>query len=78
VSTPELLRGLAKAMDKPARLIPLPAGVLMFGATLLGKRAVARRLLGSLQVDISKTREMLGWEPLISVETALKEAVRGR
>jgi nucleoside-diphosphate-sugar epimerase len=78
VSTPELLRGLAKAMDKPARLIPLPAGVLMFGATLLGKRAVAQRLLGSLQVDISKTREMLGWEPLISVETALKEAVRGR
>lgn len=78
VSTPELLRGLAKAMDKPVRLIPVPAEVLMFGATLLRKKAVAQRLLGSLQVDISKAREVLEWEPPMSVEAALKEAVNGR
>ncbi|OHY79862.1 nucleoside-diphosphate sugar epimerase [Marinobacter sp. AC-23] len=68
LSTPELLRGIGKAMGKPARLIPVPPGLLMFGAGLLGKRAVAQRVLGSLQVDISKARHLLGWEPPISVE----------
>ena len=73
LSTTELLRGVAKAMDKPARLIPVPGGMLMFGATLLGKKAVAQRLLGSLQVDISKAREVLGWEPVVSVNEQLRK-----
>lgn len=72
VSTTELLRGVGRAMDKPARLIPVPAGMLMFGAGLLGKKAVAQRLLGSLQVDISKARNLLGWEPPLSVEEGLQ------
>ncbi|WP_341582329.1 SDR family oxidoreductase [Marinobacter metalliresistant] len=72
LSATELLRGIGKAMGKPARLIPVPAGVLMFGAGLLGKTAVAQRVLGSLQVDISKARNLLGWEPPFSVEEGLR------
>lgn len=72
LSTTELLRLTAKAMGKPSRLIPVPASLLLFGATLLGKKAVAQRLLGSLQVDISKTREVLGWEPPVTVEEGLR------
>ncbi|MDR9425926.1 MAG: SDR family oxidoreductase [Marinobacter sp.] len=72
VSTTELLRGVGRAMGKPARLIPVPAGMLMFGAGLLGKKAVAQRLLGSLQVDISKARNLLGWQPPLAVEDGLK------
>ena len=72
LSTSDLLRGVSKAMGKPSRLIPVPAGVLQFGATLLGKNAVARRLLGSLQVDISNTREVLGWTPPLSVDEGLQ------
>jgi nucleoside-diphosphate-sugar epimerase len=72
VSTTELLRGVGQAMGKPARLIPVPAGMLTFGAGLLGKKAVAQRLLGSLQVDISKARNLLGWEPPLSVEEGLR------
>ncbi|MCQ4251918.1 SDR family oxidoreductase [Pseudomonas stutzeri] len=71
-STTQLLRGVGKAMGKPARLIPVPAGVLQFGATLLGKKAMAQRLLGSLQVDISKTCELLDWKPPYTVEEGLK------
>ena len=44
----------------------------MLGATVLGKKAIAQRLLGSLQVDISKARDLLGWEPPITVEEGLK------
>ena len=72
MSTTELLRGVARAMGKPARLLPVPSSLLMLGATLLGKKAVAQRLLGSLQVDISKARSLLGWEPPISVEEGLR------
>lgn len=72
LSTTELLRSLANAMGRPARLIPVPAGVLRLGATLLGKKAMAQRLLGSLQVDISKTCEVLDWKPPYSVEEGLR------
>lgn len=72
LSTTELLRGVGKAMGKPARLIPVPAGMLQLGASLLGKKAMAQRLLGSLQVDISKTCELLDWKPPYSVEEGLR------
>lgn len=72
LSTTELLRGVGEAMGKPARLIPVPAGLLQLGATLLGKKAMAQRLLGSLQVDISKTCEMLDWKPPYTVQEGLR------
>jgi nucleoside-diphosphate-sugar epimerase len=72
LSTTELLRGVGEAMGKPARLIPVPAGLLQFGATLLGKKAMAQRLLGSLQVDISKTCELLDWKPPYTVQEGLR------
>ena len=77
LSTTELLQRMAKAMGKPARLIPVPAKILELGATLLGKRDVAQRLCGSLQVDISKARELLGWVPPISVDEGLKRVAAG-
>lgn len=72
LSTTELLSGVGKAMGKPTRLIPVPAGLLQFGAIVLGKRAMAQRLLGSLQVDISKTCELLDWKPPYTVEEGLR------
>ena len=77
LSTTELLRGVGKAMGKPARLLSVPAGLLQFGATLLGKKAMAQRLLGSLQVDISKTCELLDWKPPYTVEEGLKRCFDG-
>lgn len=76
LSTTELLHGVGKAMGKPARLIPVPAGLLQFGATLLGKKAMAQRLLGSLQVDISNTCELLDWQPPYTVEEGLRRCFK--
>lgn len=73
LSTTELLQRMGNALGKPARLIPFPAGLLALAAFLLGKRDVAQRLCGSLQVDISKTRELLGWIPPVSVEEGLRK-----
>lgn len=72
LSTTELLKRTATAMGIRPRLIPVPASIIQAGATLLGKCDVAQRLCGSLQVDISKTRDLLGWAPPITVDAALK------
>lgn len=73
LSTADLLRRIAMAGGAPARLLPVPPVLLRWGARLLGKEAVAQRLLGSLQVDITKTRELLGWQPLLTVNEGLKK-----
>ncbi len=72
LSTPELLQRMARAMGKSARLLPVPEWLLRSGAALLGKRDVAQRLLNSLQLDITKTKEVLNWIPPVSVDEALK------
>lgn len=76
LSTSELLRRMGRALGKPARLIPIPAGVLEMGARMVGKKTIAQRLCGSLQVDISKTRELLNWSPPMSVDCALARTAR--
>jgi nucleoside-diphosphate-sugar epimerase len=71
LSTTELLRRLAAALGTSARLLPVPARVLETAGALLGKRSVIQRLCGSLQVDSSKARELLGWTPPFSVNDGL-------
>lgn len=75
VSTPELVRAVARAMGRPARLLPVPAGVLEFAGALLGKRAAVRRLTGSLWVDSSLIRSRLGWTPPFSMAAGLAATV---
>lgn len=76
LSTTGLLRRMGQALGRPARLLPVPAGLLSAGAKALGKGSLSQRLCGSLQVDISKTRDLLGWRPPIDVDTALRAAAR--
>ena len=76
LSTTELLQRLSRALGKPARLLPIPQSWLETGLTLLGKRAIAQRLCGNLQVDISKTRDLLGWTPPVSVNEALRQTAQ--
>jgi nucleoside-diphosphate-sugar epimerase len=73
LSTTELLQRMGNALGRPARLIPIPLGLFTLVASLLGKKDVVQRLCGSLQVDISKARELLGWEPAVSVEEGLRK-----
>jgi nucleoside-diphosphate-sugar epimerase len=72
LSTTELLRRLGRAMGKPARLLPVPVPVLQLGAALLGKKNVAQKLLGSLQVDMTATCATLGWQPPVAVDEGLR------
>ncbi len=75
LSTTELLRKIGKALGRPARLLWVPAGVISFIAGLLGKKRMSQRLLGSLQVDIRKTCELLDWKPSVAVDEGLHMTV---
>ncbi|MFO2464108.1 SDR family oxidoreductase [Pseudomonas sp. 15FMM2] len=74
LSTTQLLHRMATALNRKARLLPVPGVLLSIGARLLGKKSLSQRLCGSLQVDIDKTRSLLSWTPPVSVDHALKIA----
>lgn len=71
LSTTQILQQLGVAMNKPTRLLPVPMSWLGFAFGLLGKRKFSQRLCGSLQVDITKNQQLLGWKPSVSVEDAM-------
>jgi len=75
LSTTELLKRIGKALKQPACLLWVPAGAISFMAGLVGKKMISQRLLGSLQVDINKTCEMLDWKPSVAVDEGLRRAV---
>lgn len=73
VSTPELVRRLARALGRPARLFAMPTGVIRYSALLAGRAAVAARLIESLQVDDEKIRRELGWTPPVGMVQGLAD-----
>ena len=76
LSTKALFQRTAVALGRPVRLIPVPVSLLWAMARLFGKSDFAQRLCGSLQVDISKTRDRLSWSPPISVDEALHKTAK--
>lgn len=72
VSTPDLLRLLAEAAGKQARLFPCPPRLLKALARVTGKSAQADRLLGSLRVESGKIRADLNWTPPYSLRQGLQ------
>jgi nucleoside-diphosphate-sugar epimerase len=73
VSTAELFHRVAKAYGKKSRLFLFPVSLLRLGAKLLGKKNMSDRLLGSLKVDSTKARDLLGWKPVITMDEQLKK-----
>ena len=76
VSTTELLLRIAHAWGGKARLLPVPPTWLRCGAAMLGKAGAADRLLGSLEVDSTKARDLLDWRPVVSMSEQLGKMTR--
>jgi UDP-glucose 4-epimerase len=72
LSTADLLERLGAALGRPARLFSVPAVWLEAAAAVLGRGDAVRRLCRSLQVDMSRTQETLGWTPPIGVDEGLR------
>ena len=77
LSTPELIVNLAKALGVKPRLMPIQQRVIEFSAKVFGKKNLAQRICGNLQVDITKARQLLNWEPPYTLDEGLKKTVTG-
>ncbi|SAL38651.1 putative epimerase/dehydratase WbiG [Caballeronia turbans] len=70
-SVAELARKLGAHLGRPARLVPVPAGLLRGLARVAGKTAQIDRLTGSLRVDSHRIRDALGWQAPQSLDEGL-------
>jgi nucleoside-diphosphate-sugar epimerase len=76
LSTPQLITRIGTAMGRRVRLISVPMGLLRLGGHLFGRAHEVARLCDSLTVDISDTRQKLGWSPPLSVDEGIQRTVR--
>lgn len=73
VSTSEMVQQMAKALGKSQWQLPIPTACYRLAGKALGKEDVINRLLDSLQVDITHTKDTLGWKPPQTVEDGFKQ-----
>jgi UDP-glucose 4-epimerase len=71
VSTPQLIRAVADALHRPARLLPVPVALLRLAGWMTGKSTAVARLTGSLYVEGQAIRTRLGWSPPYSMQAGL-------
>jgi nucleoside-diphosphate-sugar epimerase len=72
VSTPELIRRIAQALDRPARLLPFPPAWLRTLGKWTGRARDVERLLGTMIIDNSKIRKELNWKPPCSISEGIQ------
>lgn len=73
VSTSEMVCEMAKSLNKPQWQLPIPRWCYKLAGSVFGKQDIVDRLLGSLQVDITHTKETLDWKPPQTLQEGFKE-----
>jgi UDP-glucose 4-epimerase len=74
LSTTELMREAAKALDVPSRLLPFPSSLMVLVARMLGRKNITDRLCQSLRVDSTKARQQMQWSPPYTIQQGLRES----
>ena len=73
ISTTDLIKNIAKALNRKIILIPIPMPVIKIIARIFGKQNAIQKLCGSLQIDISHTKKTLDWKPPYTFNTGMQE-----
>ena len=73
LSTTDLVRQMGQALGSRPKLFYCPAFFLKNISKLINKSYITDLLLGSFQADISKSKELLNWQPVINVNDGLKK-----
>ena len=76
ISTAGLLEEISKGLGVKNRAVNIPVEFINTAAIAIGKSSVAQRLSGSLQVDISKAKTLLGWHPKYSTSESIQKAAK--
>ncbi|WP_279151650.1 NAD-dependent epimerase/dehydratase family protein [Photobacterium iliopiscarium] len=72
ISTKEFINAIAKGLNKSIYQVPIPTSLMRFSAKLIGKQSMSEQLLDNLEVDSSNAFDVIGWEPLYTMEQAMK------
>lgn len=75
MSTAELVKIIRQLNHRNPWLFSVPSSTLEKLFKLIGKSGLTQRLLGSLQVDITKARVMLGWQPKLSFQSGMAKTL---
>ena len=78
LSTPDLINHIASSMGRTARLFHVPIFLLKIAGCILGKKKEIDRLIGSLKIDNSYTREVLNWTPPVSVTEGIRRMIQDK
>ncbi len=78
LSTVDLLTRMSHALGRPVRLFYVPLALLKLLFMASNKLGIYQRLCNSLQLDMTKTQQLLGWTPPVSVDEGLRRAAEGR
>jgi len=76
VSTSQFLRKISKEVGSKTILLPVPVSILQFILRVVGKGKIAESLFNSLRVDNSKAKELLNWQPIITMDEQLKKIAK--
>lgn len=77
LSTPELVRRIARSDGRRPRVVPMPKPLLRALARAVGKGDAASRLIEDLALDDYELRQLTGWTPPFTIEQGLAESSRG-
>ncbi len=75
ISTAELVRLLAEELHRPARLIPMPVGMLRVLGSITGRSAEIDRLAGDFVVHDDGIRSALHWRPPLTMQEAMAQTM---
>ncbi len=75
VSLRSLLSMMRTSLGRSTRLVPIPAFLFRIAGQITGKREVVDRLVGDLQVDASKARNLLNWVPPFTVQQGIDATI---
>jgi nucleoside-diphosphate-sugar epimerase len=76
ISTPEIIRSIARALNQTSRLIPIPIRLLKLTGALLGKNEAMRRLVGSLALNIEPIKKDLNWTPPYILDEGMARTIQ--
>lgn len=74
VSLEQLIALLRKGMGVAPRLFYMPKFLILLVFVVIRRKQIYEQLLGNLEVDNSKAKNLLGWTPPVSAHLSLKRA----
>lgn len=76
VSIKEFTNGIAEGLGKKLIQLPIPVFIFKLIGRLTGKSEMIDQLVGELQVDSSKARELLDWTPSVTMSTTFNKLTK--